>query len=79
MWQTPPFELTERNGRWYGRGAADCKGNIVMHLIALRALGQHIPLNLKLLVEGAGAMLETCGSAGKGMKEGAPSRMMFES
>jgi cysteinylglycine-S-conjugate dipeptidase len=53
MWQTPPFELTERNGRWYGRGAADCKGNIVMHLVALRALGQHIPLNLKLIVEGA--------------------------
>jgi hypothetical protein len=26
-----------------------------------------------------GAMLETCGSAGKGMKEGAPSRMMIES
>jgi cysteinylglycine-S-conjugate dipeptidase len=53
MWQTPPFELTERNGRWYGRGAADCKGNIVMHLVALRALGQHVPVNLKLIVEGA--------------------------
>jgi cysteinylglycine-S-conjugate dipeptidase len=53
MWQTPPFALTERNGRWHGRGAADCKGNIVMHLAALRALGQHVPLNLKLLVEGA--------------------------
>lgn len=53
MWQTPPFELTERNGRWYGRGAADCKGNIVTHLVALRALGQDVPLNLKLIVEGA--------------------------
>ena len=38
-WRTPPFELTEVDGRWYGRGAADCKGNILMHLLALRALG----------------------------------------
>ena len=28
---------------------------------------------------GLGAMLETCGSAGKDVKEGAPSRMMIES
>ncbi|HEX5296673.1 MAG TPA: dipeptidase [Streptosporangiaceae bacterium] len=53
LWQTPPFELTERNGRWYGRGAADCKGNIIMNLVALRALAKDIPLNLKLIVEGA--------------------------
>jgi cysteinylglycine-S-conjugate dipeptidase len=52
-WRTPPFELTEVGGRWYGRGAADCKGNIVMHLTALRALGDQVPVNLKLIVEGS--------------------------
>ena len=52
-WRTPPFELTEVGGRWYGRGSADCKGNIVMHLTALRALGDDVPVNLKLVVEGS--------------------------
>lgn len=52
-WRTPPFELTEVDGRWYGRGAADCKGNILMHLLALRALGDDIAVNLKLVVEGS--------------------------
>lgn len=37
-WTSSPWELTERDGRWYGRGAADCKGNLVVHLTALRAL-----------------------------------------
>jgi acetylornithine deacetylase/succinyl-diaminopimelate desuccinylase-like protein len=52
-WRTPPFRLTEVDGRWYGRGAADCKGNILMHLTALRALGDDVPVDLKLVVEGA--------------------------
>jgi len=52
-WRTPPFELTEVDGRWYGRGTADCKGNIVMHLAALRALGDGLAVNLKLVVEGS--------------------------
>jgi len=52
-WRTPPFELTEVDGRWYGRGTADCKGNIVMHLAALRALGEDLAVNLKLVVEGS--------------------------
>ncbi|MEU5261500.1 dipeptidase [Amycolatopsis sp. NPDC021455] len=53
QWRTPPFRLTEVDGRWYGRGAADCKGNIVMHLTALRALGDDLPVDLKLVVEGS--------------------------
>ncbi|WP_036570021.1 dipeptidase [Nocardioides sp. URHA0032] len=52
-WRTPPFELTEVDGRWFGRGAADCKGNILMHLTALRALGDDVPVHLKLVVEGS--------------------------
>ena len=53
-WQTPPFELTEVNGRWYGRGAADCKGNIVMQLTALRALrGADFPVGIKIVSEGS--------------------------
>jgi acetylornithine deacetylase/succinyl-diaminopimelate desuccinylase-like protein len=52
-WRTPPFENREIGGRWYGRGAADCKGNILMHLVALRALGDDVPVNLKLVVEGS--------------------------
>ncbi|WP_419993232.1 dipeptidase [Streptomyces boninensis] len=54
-WVTPPFELTERDGRWYGRGSADCKGGIVMHLAALRALKQHggIPVGVKFIAEGS--------------------------
>ncbi|MFI8288304.1 dipeptidase [Streptomyces sp. NPDC085614] len=56
-WTTPPFELTERDGRWYGRGTADCKGNIAMHLTALRALGgAHgggFPVSVKFVAEGS--------------------------
>ncbi|HVI37938.1 MAG TPA: M20/M25/M40 family metallo-hydrolase, partial [Gaiellales bacterium] len=55
-WESPVWELTERDGRWYGRGAADCKGNIVMHLTALRALQQvngGYPCGIKLICEGS--------------------------
>ncbi|WP_367123193.1 dipeptidase [Streptomyces phytohabitans] len=55
-WRTPPFELTERaDGRWYGRGAADCKGGVLMHLLALRALRAHggVPVSVKVIVEGS--------------------------
>jgi acetylornithine deacetylase/succinyl-diaminopimelate desuccinylase-like protein len=52
-WKTPVFRLTERDGRWYGRGAADCKGNIVVHLTALRALRGKLPVGIKLIAEGS--------------------------
>ena len=54
-WKSPVWELTERDGRWYGRGAADCKGNIVMHLTALRALNENggFPCGVKLICEGS--------------------------
>lgn len=54
-WTSDPFELTERDGRWYGRGAADCKGNLAMHLEALRLLEQNggTDLGLKVVVEGS--------------------------
>ncbi|MFE2520214.1 dipeptidase [Streptomyces mirabilis] len=54
-WTTPAFELTERDGRWYGRGAADCKGGFIMHLLALRALKANggVPVGVKVIVEGS--------------------------
>ena len=57
-WSTPPFELTERDGRWYGRGAADCKGGVIMHLLALRALKADggVPVNVKVIAEGSEEM-----------------------
>jgi acetylornithine deacetylase/succinyl-diaminopimelate desuccinylase-like protein len=52
-WLSPPWELTERDGRWYGRGAADCKGNGVVHLTALRALAGELPVNVTIVGEGS--------------------------
>lgn len=55
-WNTPPWELTERDGRWFGRGAADCKGNLVAILLALRALGEVCgdwPLEVALVCDGS--------------------------
>ncbi len=50
-WRSDPFELQEREGRLYGRGAADDKAGVAAHLAAIRALGTP-PCGVKLLVEG---------------------------
>ncbi|BCL79759.1 dipeptidase [Ktedonobacteria bacterium brp13] len=51
-WSSPPFELTERNGRYYGRGAADDKSGIVLHTAVLRAFEGRPPVGIKVIIEG---------------------------
>ncbi|HEX2292143.1 MAG TPA: M20/M25/M40 family metallo-hydrolase [Gaiellaceae bacterium] len=52
LWETPPFEPTEVDGAIYGRGIADDKSNILVHLGAIRAFGGRLPVGLKIVVEG---------------------------
>lgn len=54
-WESDPFEPEVREGRIYGRGVADTKGNLVARLCAVRALRQvrgELPVTVKFLVEG---------------------------
>jgi len=55
-WTTAPFAPEVRDGRLFGRGAADDKAGIVAHAAALRALGAHegagLPVTVKIVVEG---------------------------
>ena len=51
-WDSDPFQASERDGRLYGRGAADDKAGIAVHLAALRAHGDRLPVGVTVLVEG---------------------------
>src|SRR5882724_6698274 len=55
-WISPPFELEERNGNVYARGAVDDKGQLWMQLKAFEALmrghGGKLPINVKVIIEG---------------------------
>ena len=52
LWDSPPFEATERGDRLYGRGAADDKAGIAAHLAAFRAHGGNPPVGVTVFVEG---------------------------
>jgi len=54
-WVSSPWELTERDGRLFGRGAVDNKGHIAVSLIAIKMLEDKLgslPVNIKFVIEG---------------------------
>lgn len=54
-WTSPPFEPTQRGTRLYGRGVADNKGPLMVHVTAVARLLEEmpdLPLRLTFLIEG---------------------------
>ncbi len=54
-WESPPFEPTERNGRLFGRGTGDNKGQHLAHLFGVLAVLQRfgdLPVTVKFVIEG---------------------------
>jgi acetylornithine deacetylase/succinyl-diaminopimelate desuccinylase-like protein len=51
-WDSDPFVPAERDGRLYGRGTADDKAGVAVHLAALLSYGYRLPVGVTVLVEG---------------------------
>jgi acetylornithine deacetylase/succinyl-diaminopimelate desuccinylase-like protein len=55
LWESPPFKADVRDGKIFGRGAVDDKGQVLMHVAAieahLRTRGV-LPINVKVVIEG---------------------------
>ena len=55
LWETPPFEPTQRDGKLYARGVSDDKGHLVSRLFAIDALlaeESELPCHIKFVIEG---------------------------
>src|SRR5215471_4842682 len=55
LWKSPPFEVTERDGKLFARGISDNKSEFISRICAMRALlaaeGQ-LPISIKWIMEG---------------------------
>ena len=63
LWDSPPFEPTEREGRIFARGVSDDKGPLVARMAAMKAIlavRGELPCGVKFCIEGA----EEIGSPG---------------
>jgi acetylornithine deacetylase/succinyl-diaminopimelate desuccinylase-like protein len=55
LWESSPFEVTERDGKLYGRGTADTKGHLMCRIAAVDAVREVLgsdPVRYVFLVEG---------------------------
>src|SRR3989475_2669793 len=55
LWTSPPFQPTLRDGKLYGRGVSDNKGNIAARVLAIKAWREvrgELPCSLKFCIEG---------------------------
>jgi acetylornithine deacetylase/succinyl-diaminopimelate desuccinylase-like protein len=54
LWESPPFELTRRDGRFWARGIADDKGNMFVLVEAVRQLAAEgtLPVNVRFAFDG---------------------------
>jgi len=55
LWDSPPFEVTEREDKLYARGICDNKGELVSRICALRAIlaaDGELPITIKWIIEG---------------------------
>lgn len=55
LWDSPPFEATQREGKLYARGVSDDKGHLMSRIYALDAIlaeDGELPCNVKFIVEG---------------------------
>lgn len=55
LWESPPFEVTEKDGKLVARGICDNKAELISRICAIRAIQAaqgELPINIKWIIEG---------------------------